>query len=61
MEALVVLLIYGLIGAAFVTLAVLFWLRSYGSRRTRKCPQCGEEVTTELMESKRCNTCGAAL
>jgi hypothetical protein len=60
MEGLIVLGMYVVLGGILVLLGLLFFLRSFGSRRTRRCPQCGEEVTTELMTATRCNTCGAA-
>ena len=61
MEALIVIAMYAGVGALVIFFGALFWLRSAGSRQTRRCPSCGEEVTTELMRASRCNTCGASL
>jgi hypothetical protein len=54
------LVIYILIGVAIAVPIVLF-LFAVASRRSYRCPQCGEPVTTEYLKAKRCNMCGAPL
>jgi hypothetical protein len=49
-----VLLIALLIGVMFYTFSVL-------SRKSYRCPKCGERVSVEYMEAKRCGMCGAPL
>jgi hypothetical protein len=44
-----------------ILLALVFYLFSLASRRTFKCPQCGERITTDYLEAKRCGMCGAEL
>ena len=61
MEALVPLLIYLGIGVVVILLGILFFLRAFASRKTYRCPQCGEEIRVELMHASHCNTCGADL
>ena len=61
MAAVLILLLYVLVGAAVIGLGVLLWLRSVASRKRYRCPQCGEAATVELMEASRCSTCGASL
>jgi hypothetical protein len=56
-----VLLVYGLIGAGLIFLAVVFYLFAVRSRKTYSCPQCGEKITTEYLNAKRCGMCGAEL
>jgi ribosomal protein S27AE len=31
------------------------------SRKSYRCPQCGERFTTEHLNAKRCGHCGAEL
>ena len=48
--------------AALIVLGVLFYLRAVASRRGMRCPQCGEYMRIELMDTaQRCNTCGAPM
>jgi len=61
MSALAVLLIYGSIAALIVVLGLVFYLRSVGSRKRYDCPQCGEQVSVELMRASHCSMCGAPL
>ena len=61
MEGLVVLLLYTGIGVIVIVLGVLFYLRSVASRKRYCCPQCGEQVSVELMKAGHCNVCGAPL
>ncbi len=57
----VTLLLLGLLAAA-VVLAVVFFLFSVSSRKTYRCPQCGETVrNVEHLNAKRCGMCGARL
>ena len=48
-------------GGLVLGLMIVFFLRSRESRKTYSCPRCGEQVTVELMEASRCNSCGAPL
>ena len=59
MEGLIVLLVYAGIGVIVVVLGVLFYLRSASSRKRYCCPQCGEQVSVELMKAGHCSVCGA--
>ena len=45
-----------------VVLAIAFYLRAVASRKGLRCPQCGEYMRIELMDTpQRCNTCGAPM
>ena len=49
-----------LIIPALVGLGIVFYLFSVSSRKSYRCPQCGERITNvEHMEAKRCGMCGA--
>ena len=61
MEGLIVLLIYGGGALVVVVLGVLFYLRSVSTRKRYCCPQCGEQMSVELMKAEHCNMCGAPL
>jgi hypothetical protein len=61
MEGLIVLLVYGGIGILVFALGTLFYLRSVSSRKRYCCPQCGEQMSVELMKAEHCNMCGAPL
>ncbi len=52
--------IYTLIGAV-VLVPIVLYIFAVGSRRSYRCPQCGEQLATEYLKAKRCNTCGAPL
>lgn len=48
----------------FVILAVITAICYYFSVKSRKtytCPECGEEVIVEHMETSRCGMCGSQL
>ena len=59
MDTLIGLLIYGGMGLVLLALGILFYWRSVSSRKRYCCPQCGEQISVELMEAGHCNTCGA--
>ncbi len=59
MDGLIVLLVYGVGGVLVVALGLLFYLRSVSSRKRYCCPQCGEQISVELMQAGHCSTCGA--
>lgn len=61
MAGLVVVLLY--VGGFLLValLALLFYTRAVASRRTYRCPHCGERVRVELMEAGHCNFCGTPL
>jgi hypothetical protein len=61
MEGLAVLLLYLVIGAIVIVAGALLYARSVGSRKRYCCPQCGEQISVELMDASHCNVCGAAL
>lgn len=61
MEALIPILIYTGIGGVVVAAGVIFYVRAVASRKTYRCPNCGEEVRVELMEASHCNHCGSPL
>lgn len=42
-------------------LAILFYFLSVQSRKSYKCPQCGERVRVEHMKASRCGMCGAPI
>ena len=45
----------------FITLSVLFYFLAVRSRKTYKCPECGESVQVEHTETARCGMCGSLL
>ena len=48
--------------AVVVVVALLFYFVSVLSRKSYRCPQCGEQVVdVEHMSAKRCGMCGAPL
>jgi predicted amidophosphoribosyltransferase len=53
-------LVYTLIGVA-TAVPILLFLCAVGSRQSYRCPQCGEQLTTEYLKAKRCSMCGAPL
>jgi serine/threonine protein kinase/uncharacterized integral membrane protein len=56
-----IVLIYGVGGAIIFGLGIVFTIRAVLSRKTYRCPSCGERVRVELMNATHCNTCGAPL
>ena len=51
-----------LILPALLLLGVVLYLFSVRSRKSYRCPQCGETITNvEYMKAKRCGMCGAPL
>ena len=54
------LLIWGGI-ALFFALAVFLTLLAVRSRKSYKCPQCGEILRVEYLDARRCGFCGAPL
>jgi predicted RNA-binding Zn-ribbon protein involved in translation (DUF1610 family) len=46
--------------AALGIVALLYGLE-VASRRSYRCPKCGEQIAAEYLKAKRCNTCGAPL
>ena len=60
MEWLGPLLIYMLYGLVILVPIALYFF-SVSSRRSYRCPQCGERITTEYLDAKHCNMCGAPL
>jgi hypothetical protein len=56
-----ILLVYTLIGLGLIVLCVIFYFFSVRSRRSYACPQCGERITTEYLDARRCGMCGAEL
>ncbi len=55
------ILIMLIIPAAVVVLAILFYVLAVSSRRSYRCPKCGEKLLTEYLDAKRCGMCGAPL
>ncbi|MDM8549360.1 hypothetical protein QUF72_04745 [Desulfobacterales bacterium HSG2] len=45
----------------FIALSVVFYFLAVRSRKTYKCPECGESVRVEQMETARCGMCGSLL
>jgi len=53
---------YMAILAALPILCIVFYFFSVSSRKSYRCPQCGETVkNVEYMQAKRCGMCGAPL
>ena len=52
--------IYILISLVIVIPLVLY-LFAAASRKSYRCPKCGEQITAEYLEAKHCNMCGAPL
>ncbi len=47
---------------AVIVLALVFYLFSVLSRKTYRCPQCGEQIrNVEHLDAKRCGMCGAQI
>jgi ribosomal protein S27AE len=44
-----------------IILSVIFYYFSVRSRKKYKCPECGEFVNVEYMETTRCGMCGSLL
>lgn len=44
-----------------LTFGILFYYLAVRSRKTYTCPECGESVRVELMETARCGMCGSLL
>jgi ribosomal protein S27AE len=57
----IVILVYILGGIVALILGALLYFFAVSSRRTFKCPECGEIVTTEYLEAHRCGMCGTEL
>lgn len=51
----------GILLSIFVGIPLAFFVFSVASRRSYRCPQCGERITTEYLKAKHCNLCGAPL
>ncbi|MBN2477213.1 MAG: hypothetical protein JXB62_21575 [Pirellulales bacterium] len=60
MEWLGGLVIYLLIGLV-ILLPILLYVFAVGSRKSYRCPNCGERITTEYLNAQHCNMCGAPL
>ncbi|MBN2312200.1 MAG: hypothetical protein JXR94_24690 [Candidatus Hydrogenedentes bacterium] len=54
MGAILAAVVVGILGAGL-------YLLSVRSRKQYRCPACGERLSVEHMEAKRCNLCGAPL
>lgn len=50
-----------LVFPVLLLLGIGFYALSVNSRRSYVCPECGERITTEYLDAKRCNLCGAPL
>jgi len=44
-----------------IPLAVVLYLLAVRSRKTYRCPECGEEIRVEYLKARRCGMCGASL
>jgi hypothetical protein len=55
------ILIMLMVPAVLVALAILFYVLAVSSRRSYRCPKCGEKLRTEYLDAKRCGMCGAPL
>lgn len=44
-----------------IVLPIVLYIFSRMSRRSYRCPSCGEELRTEYLHAKNCNMCGASL
>ena len=44
-----------------ILLGLIFYFFSVRSRKSYRCPQCGERIRVEHMEAENCNMCGAPL
>jgi len=60
MDWLVGLAIYVLIGTVILA-PIVFYVFAVGSRKSYRCPHCGEQITTEYLDANRCNMCGTPL
>jgi hypothetical protein len=61
MEGLLIVLFYVVVGIVVIVVGTLLYARSVQSRKRYCCPQCGEQMTVELMKAGHCNVCGAPL
>lgn len=55
------LVIILLVGGGILVLALVFYLFSLNSRRSFRCPKCGEQIRTDYLKAQRCGMCGAPL
>ncbi len=56
------IVVYGGGGTLVVVLGILFYLRSRASRKSYRCPECGEWFEqAEHLEARNCNVCGSSL
>lgn len=49
------------VASGLILLAALFFGYSLSTRKTYKCPECGETTKVEHMLTARCGMCGAEL
>lgn len=61
MQVLIPILIYGGVGLLLLCLAIVLYLFARSSRKSYSCPECGERITTEYLNARRCGMCGAEL
>ena len=44
-----------------ILVVILLYISAVQSRKSYRCPQCGEMVRVEYMDASRCGMCGAPL
>jgi len=44
-----------------IPLAILLYYLAVRSRKTYRCPQCGETIQVEYLKAEHCGMCGAPL
>jgi len=47
--------------AVILILAGIFYYFAVRSRKSYTCPECGEKITVEHMDTARCGMCGSLL
>ena len=50
-----------LVVVAFVALAIFLTMLAVQSRKSYRCPECGEKLRVEYLDARRCNVCGSPL
>ena len=50
-----------LIVPIIILAVILLYISAAQSRKSYRCPKCGEKVRVEYMDTSRCGMCGAPL
>ncbi len=56
-----ILFIYCLILIVVIVAGIICYVFAVASRKSYRCPQCGEKMTTEHLNATHCGHCGVEL